>query len=235
MQKLAIFGDSYAKKDATDILEKSWHEFIEGYEITNFGVTGSDLYTSYNLFLNNYKEFDHIIFLVTSPHRISLTSPNTIIYPHQNYNSAKIRSKVASGSELEQYQAVINYYELLTDQNKDKRLHQLMVNDIIRLAPRTILYPCFWDSWYNVDIKDFPLYSVTQFEDQFWGMNDEKRNDFYLKKLRDSRACHMTESNNRLVATMFVDRLQSKDSSIRVDHLFEPRQELEYYYQSRWL
>ena len=179
MQKLAIFGDSYAKKDADDIHEKSWHEFIEGYDITNFGEPGTDLWFSYNRFLKNYTNFDHIIFLVTSPYRITLSNPNVIIYPNQNYTTASVKVETTTGKELEQYKAVVSYYEIVQDKEKDEQLHQLMVENVKRLAPNSIVYPCFNNSWFNAYQDETVLYSITEFEDSFLGMNNEKRKESY--------------------------------------------------------
>jgi len=234
MQKLAIFGDSYAKKDASDIQERSWHDFIDTYEVTNFGEPGTDLWFSYNLFLKNYASFDKVIFLITSPYRITLTNPNIVIYPNQNYTTASVKVETATGKELEQYKAVVSYYEYIRDKEKDEQLHQLMVDNIKRLCPTAIVYPCFKDSWYNAWNHETALYSITEFEDSFLGMNDQIRKEFYRRGLRDSRACHLTEDNNRLVATMFLERLQGKESYIQLDQLIKPKHNLEYYYQSTW-
>ena len=227
MKTLAIFGDSYARSDATDIQEKSWHEFMDGYHITNFGDPGSCLWYSYDLFLQNHSKFDKIIFLVTSPNRITLTGP-TVIYRNQNYKTAKIKIELTTGKELEQYKTVRDYYELIHDVRKDAVTHQLMVSDIKQIRLDAVVYPCFDNTWSH----ESPLYNITKFEDQYLGMTPEMRRELYRKGLRDSRACHMIEENNKVVAKMFLSKLSGVDNTL--GQLIPPTKDVNYYYQSLW-
>jgi hypothetical protein len=230
MQKLAIFGDSYAKKDATDIQEKSWHNFINEYDVTNFGEPGSDLWFSYNSFLNNHSKFDKIIFLVTSPHRIKLSNPSAIIYPNQNYTSASIKLESATGKEYDQYKTIVDYYNLIHDKDKEENLHRLVIENIKLLRNDAIVYPCFDSTWST----DVGLYNVTKFEDSHIGLTDAKRNELYRKGLRDSRACHMTEDNNKIIASLFLERLNGSEQKLILNQLAVPKHTLNYYYQSSW-
>lgn len=228
MKTLAIFGDSYARKDGSDINEKSWPEFLIGYDITNFGDAGTDLWFSYNLFLKNYQQFDNIIFLVTSPHRLTLFNPNVKIYPNQNYTTASIKLESATGVEKEQYKLIVDYYNLIHNNEKEEKLHQLMINSIKQLRTDAIVYPCFNNTWSN----EIPLYSITKFEDKLLGLDKDTRNNFYRNKIRDSRACHMTEANNKVVAELFLSRLNG--TRLPLGQLVNPVNDLNYYYQSSW-
>jgi hypothetical protein len=230
MQKLAIFGDSYARKDATDIQEKSWHDFIDTYDVTNFGEPGSDLWFSYNLFLNNHSKFDKIIFLVTSPHRVKLSNPGVIIYPNQNYTSASIKLESATGKEYNQYKTLVDYYNLIHNKDKEEHLHCLMIKNIQLLRNDAIVYPCFNSSW----SEDIGLYDITKFEDSYLGLTDEKRKEFYRKGLRDSRACHMIEANNKIVSNLFLEKLNGHKQKLNLSRLISPPHTLNYYYQSSW-
>jgi hypothetical protein len=230
MQKLAIFGDSYARKDATDIQEKSWHDFMDAYDVTNFGESGSDLWFSYNLFLKNHSKFDKIIFLVTAPHRIRLANPSVIIYPNQNYTSASIKLESATDKEYDQYKTIVDYYNLIHDNDKEEHLHCLMIKNIQSLRNDALVYPCFNSNWST----DIGLYDITKFEDSYLGLTDEKRNDLYRKGLRDSRACHMTEHNNKIVANLFLERLNGSTQQLILNQLAVPEHNLNYYYQSSW-
>ena len=222
MKKLAIFGDSYARKDASDINEKSWPEFLIGYDITNFGDAGTDLWFSYNLFLKNYQQFDNIIFLITSPHRLTLFNPNVKIYPNQNYTTASIKLESATGVENEQYKLIVDYYNLIHNNEKEEKLHQLMIDSVQQLRTDAIVYPCFDNTWSN----EIPLYSITKFEDKLLGLDKDARNNFYRKGIRDSRACHMTEANNKIVAELFLSRLNG--TKLPLGQLVNPVNDLNY-------
>ena len=228
MNTLAIFGDSYARKDADDIYEQPWHNFIKDYNIKNFGEPGSDLWFSYNLFLKNHSKFDKIIFLVTAPHRIRLIGPNTVIYHNQSYTTASIKASLATDTELDQYNIVLGYYEFIHNKEKEEKVYQLIIDDIFRIRPDAIVYPCFDNNWSS----EMPLYNITKFEDSYLGMTDARRQEFYRKGLRDSRACHMIEENNLVVANMFLSKLDGTNKPM--GQLTKPNKDVEYYYQSKW-
>ena len=228
MKTLAIFGDSYARKDASDINEKAWYNFMHDYDVSNFGESGTDLWFSYNLFLKNHQRFDNIIFLVTAPHRLTLTNPNIRIYPNQNYTTAYIKLETTTGKEHEQYKILVDYYDLIHNKEKEEQLHQLMIDDAKRIRTDAIIYPCFDNIWSN----EVTLYSITHFEDKILGLDDDLRTKFYRKGLRDSRACHMTEENNKIVAEFFLSKLNGKSAIL--GKLIEPTEQLKYYYQSSW-
>ena len=44
----------------------------------------------------------------------------------------------------------------------------------------------------------------------------------------------MTESNNRIVSQLFLDRLNGIKSKLNVDELIKPTVDIGYYYQSIW-
>ena len=233
MKSLAIFGDSYGRKDAPDINERSWVDFIQDtntYSVTNFAETGTNLWYSYNLFLKNHDKFDKVVFLVTAPNRMTLNNPKFTIYPNQNYEAALIRLGNCSSEEYNQYKLLVDYYEYIHDLDKDETLHKLMVSDVQQKRPDAIVYPCFTVPYLN----DIGLYEITKYEDIYLGMNDSVRRQFYHKKLRDSRNCHMIEDNNRIVAEMFLNMLSGSHSEIDLSSLAKPSKGLDFYYQSKW-
>jgi hypothetical protein len=232
MKTLAIFGDSYGRSGGYDNNEKDWVKFIEDtgeYNITNFSKGGSPLWYSYDLFVKNKDKFDKIIFLITAPHRIGLVSPISVLHPFQN-NNVRIKVDLASGKEKEQYQTIIDYYDLIHDYNREETIHQLMVENISRIRNDAIIYPCFFTSY----LDDIPLYEITKFEDACLGLNKEIQEKFYKEGRRDSRNCHMTESNNKIVSQLFLNRLNGINYKLDVGQLVKPTVDVNYYYQSIW-
>jgi len=68
--KIGIYGDSFAER----MSENSWTVRLEsllGADITNYGLSGSDLYWSYNLYRQNYLKYDLNIFVATGSCRTS--------------------------------------------------------------------------------------------------------------------------------------------------------------------
>jgi len=230
MKTLGIFGDSYGRSGGYDIAEKDWVDFIKDtgkFEVTNFSVGGSSLWYSYKLFLENKNKFDKIIFLITSPARLWITSPMAKIAPFQNYN-VRIKAELASGIEKKQYQTIVDYYELIHDNDLEDIRHQLMVENITRVRADTIVYPCFSTAY----LDDVELSEITRFEDSHLGLTQSLKDKFYRQGRRDSRTCHMTEENNKLVSDLFLQRLDNQVDKLDLSKLIKPKNSLEYYFQT---
>lgn len=228
--KLGIFGDSYGISSVrdNDIPDLSWVQVIDNtkkYSITNYCIGGSDLWFSYKKFVKHQHEFDKIIFLVTNPHRVYL--PKVDLFT--NFANAKLRAGLFTGDVQGQYQIAVSYYENLHNFDKEELCHELLVEKIKPIRPDTILYPCFYLPY----LQDFNLVEITNFEDSAMGLTSEIRQKFNNNKLRDSRKCHMIGENNLVVANMFMDRLEGKDTKINYQMLKTPTKPIDYYYQSR--
>jgi hypothetical protein len=231
--KLAIYGDSYGDPRTGELNEKAWVDCLRTtYDLDNYSFTGSGLFYSYDMFLKTHDRYENIIFLVTTENRLTLPHHTKLQVPtHISYIQSKVLATRTSGQQQNDYTLVTDYYEHIHNEHKDAILHQLMVENVKRLRPDAILYPCFQFSY----LDDFPLYHVTKFEDEYIGMNDNKRVEFYHKGLRDSRSCHMTEKNNEVVAKMFHSRLNGMQYKLSTDVLTQPDNNIEYYYQSKFV
>jgi hypothetical protein len=228
--KLGIFGDSYGISSVrdNDIPDLSWVQIIANtgkYTVTNYCIGGSDLWFSYQKFVTHQHEFNKIIFLVTNPHRVYL--PKVDLFT--NFANAKLRAGLFDGELKTQYQLAVSYYENLHNFEKDELCHELVVEKIKSIRSDIILYPCF-DLPY---LKDFSLVEITNFEDLALGLTSDIRQRFNNNKLRDSRKCHMIGENNLVVANMFMDRLEGKNTTLSREVLKTPNKPIEYYYQSR--
>ena len=90
--RIAIFGDSFAANEVGDRIDDplrveqgfSWsNELAKTHTVTNFARPGTGLYWSYNLFLDNYKEFDKIVFVASTNKRIQINEFNEV---HHNFH-----------------------------------------------------------------------------------------------------------------------------------------------------
>lgn len=70
----SICNRKYDKKELPIICNKwgekykSWTRYLDA---DVFAHSGSDIYYSYNQFINNHKSYDKCIFVITSPYRFS--------------------------------------------------------------------------------------------------------------------------------------------------------------------
>ena len=226
---VGIFGDSYGDDRTGELGHKSWVKLLsEKYNVTNYSYTGSGLFYSYDLFEKNHHKHEKIIFLVSDPDRILMPSHTKLdVSSHLTYNQCRVFAEKIN----KDYELVVDYFEQIHNSDFYRTSHKLMVDNIPNIRKDAIVYPCFEFSYLN----KFPLFHVTRFEDNFIGMNPEKRVELYNKGLRDSRTCHMTEKNNYVVYQMFDSLLNHKDFELSESILHKPEHSLEYYYQSKFM
>lgn len=144
--KIAIFGDSYAASTGPT----SWGSFLatmNNCQVENFAKRGTSLFYSYLKFIDNYKNFDVIVFLVTAPGRLH--------HPEQaipNLFSAEYRLKNGPhppGVE-ELIKASIQYYLHLQNSEFDSFVHLSIIEKILKLSEeenkKLIMLPAMGES-----------------------------------------------------------------------------------------
>jgi hypothetical protein len=205
--KVGVFGDSYASNvEGNSTL--SWVELLgKKYNVTNYSSSGTSLFFSMQLFEEYQAKYDKIIFLVTCPGRILLDETSCVNQGARSITGLrnceyKIDSLDLSQEDLTVYNAVKDYFLYVQNAEYDSYVHNLMVEEIKRKRPDTILIPSFKDSFNGVTNS---MRDVQEKED---GMN-------YVQE--DSRHCHMSETNNKIFASKVEEWLAGIPVSINLD------------------
>lgn len=141
--KIGIFGDSFAER----MSKHSWCEKLVCHldaDFDNFGLAGSDLYYSYNLFRENYKNYDLNIFIATGSSRTSYFDWNR---DEQKLNHVWMQ-KGGVDDSVDWNRNLFNY-EM---SSADKRIHK---NNLFE-----------WAHYTHVDVvKHLAIYDSLQFLD----------------------------------------------------------------------
>jgi hypothetical protein len=217
--KIAIFGDSYSSTYGHGgvIPYTSWSAMLsETYDVTNFSENGSSLYYMKLLFDKHQQDFDKIIFCVTAPGRLEFKVDTLENYPeltpwYQHISTIHIikdRLKIPHLTELDKkrYKILYEYLLEIQDFKQEEYHHLMMVKDIIKQRPDTILIPAFPTSLTaQVDC----LENITKFEDNIFN----KRTGFY----KDSRPCHMSLENNKILFTIVEEAILNGKNRIDLD------------------
>lgn len=225
MKTLGIFGDSFA---APSGLRDSpcWFDYLtDQYNIVNFAKTGSSIYYSYTKFLENYKNLDRIIFVVTAAERIWLKN-----LPNQRYShitgSAYLTETLNSNSgkdliTVENLQAARQFYMYLSDD----RLHDFkalaMLKNIKKNREDTLLITGISNS---TEIQEFighehSLTSISALELKV--MSDINHWSQFNKYL-DTRNCHLTDENNKILGYQVLKWLDTNTVNINLDEFEIP-------------
>ena len=230
--KIAIYGDSWASEHLNNPHEYlGWPEILAkqpGYEVTNFAVPGSSLYFSYKKFLDNHKNYEVNIFLITvsgrlyvksipehNDHKTSKHIPNllNVINRKKQYISSDsvIRNRI-----IKIYDALENYYEYLQDDEYDVLVDTALVHHAKSISTNTIFIPGF------PGYDDFALIHVYKMENESMGA-DEKyfskgihvNTELDGKLLTDSRVCHLTKRNNEIFAEKLINAIGEDNFSFK--------------------
>lgn len=200
--KVAVFGDSYAdeKIHRRESGYKSWVELLrEKYypDLTCYGEAGSSLYFSYKKFIENHNNYDKVIFIITTPGRVTIPDYIKFNENPDSYLMYHINSIETAQSHLDDrpaimteqgrlaHNAVIEYYKYLHDQTYDKIMYMLMKENISKMRNDVVL----------VDTLRRGLSDISYYEFAPEGGRPPE-----MWHYRDQRMCHMSKKNNEILA-----------------------------------
>jgi hypothetical protein len=160
--RIGIFGDSYADERASVDLSAfengrlPWGRYLRqltDHDITNFALAGSSLQYSAKLFLENYKDFDKVIFVVTFPGRFYLSTPDIDPGLRHIANLDHLFSKISEYKEyiklrvwdcttpklekaMPYLSALRDYYLYLYDYDQSKLFHDALFEKLENTLPK---------------------------------------------------------------------------------------------------
>lgn len=207
--KIGIFGDSFAtdvKQNSTD----SWIEVLGSqFDVTCYGVPGSNLFYSVSKFKEHAAKYDKNIFIVTQAGRIKISDEVPAWNEHKRHlggiNSIKFLLEEVKDKENFQllrnaYKAAEDYYRYIRDDKFDTYVHELMLQDIMK-DTNTIFIPAFGNS--------IPGYNGTALIDIYFKENLGWGKSGYIFQVEDTRNCHMTEENNLILGRKLINAINS--------------------------
>jgi hypothetical protein len=221
MTKIAIFGDSFADENHSNLDEKSWIDILRdnGLEVHNFSLSGTSLMWSYQKYLNFKKSdqnetIDKIIFLFTEPNRMTTQYKNkiiTITHPDM-FDDVIKNNNDFNQKDIEILQNFKNYYIYFHNEEEAKIINNLIKRDI--LSDSRVIYSEPFDR--NLPKGQISLYNVASIElDVLTGLSEDDGYKF-MNKCIDNRKCHMSEPNNVMVGKKFLDAIFYNKQTIEI-------------------
>lgn len=215
--KIAIFGDSYSSTYGYSRVNPyaSWSMMLaEKYNVKNFSENGSSLYYMKLLFDKHQQDFDKIVFCITAPGRITF-NPDSLKrkygtglqhIPTIHIIHSRLKQPELTELDKKRYKILYDYLLEIQDFEQEKYHNLMIVKDIIKQRPDTILIPGFPTSL--TDQTDC-LENITKFEDNTLN----KRTGFY----KDSRLCHMSLENNKILFSIVEKTILNNNTKIDLD------------------
>jgi hypothetical protein len=245
-EKLLILGDSFAhtREELPDFSGKAWTKLLEEgneYSVVNRAIGGSSLYYSYKEFNELHQEFDKVMLVITQAGRLycpiigdklntSGSHHTGTFWIDQNKDRIK-KQQPHNIAAIKQLDAIRDYFLYIQDYSKDKEMNQLMLDEIKRRRPDTILVPAFQQSWTTLPQPTSWLDQIADMEIQHYGItyDDLRKKDGYA----DCRKCHMSERNNQIVYEKSLTWLKGAPVEFNLSDFEKPTEPREKYFPKR--
>jgi hypothetical protein len=232
--KIGIFGDSFGDDYTmwptpyTDV-GPSWVDYLrnQNIEIDNYSRGGSSLFYSYQNFISNYQKYDKIIFLVTTPGRITVQMED-----EQNrdwFNFSQVENELKHCFDVERkikLNAIRDYFIYVKNSTFDDVVHKLLIEDISKKHNDMLMLPCF--EWSGI-ANQIPLFDIPKFEAKLWNMKDLLPNS---DTEYDARKCHLCDENNLMLGQEMYHWIKTGSYSLKQENFKIPTKEFSHYFRT---
>ena len=221
--KVGLYGDSYVDPYVDKNFESvriPWSEYLIqqiGPIVDNYGINGSNLWTTWKKFKQTHSQYEKIVIAVTSVHRYIINSPwgNPEYYP--GFSAIEDALKIGRYSwqnvpedQLAKHKQNLSIFKeyIIRIGEDDYRsdMHYLMVEDIKRTRPDALLIPCFYGSLdreppdpkkrFN-NLSDISYLDVQTLKKETGVISESFYSIYY-----DLRANHFSNENNQKFASL---------------------------------
>lgn len=196
--KIGIYGDSFAcpkssrqPKINTDMPWMSILEKSGNHDITNFALSGTSLYWSYNIYKENHTKFDKNIFVATSPGRLYIPWNSD----RQHWTPVSVTNKIHSilNENCSLFNEVSDYFLKIYNYKEHQTYKELMLKNIS--TDDNILIIDTVDKLSRLSAKEH-TYLTTD------------------PDLIDNRWCHMSQEGNNFLAERIKIWLETNNFNI---------------------
>ena len=245
MKTVGIFGDSHGDCSYLDWRSRyktiglGWPELLAlKYKVKNFAAGGTRMFYSYDLFSKLHSKFDIIVYIPTQADRFSIYCPDEGRVRHMvpgfllSRAAQELEDNKHNPNDYKAMEAAIGYSSYILNQEKEKEMKRLMLQEIKRLRPDTIFLPAFQDDLMsNIDDTVVNMSYLSSLELHHYNTSLA---EMRARKppLMDVRKCHLTDSNNRVIFNKVLAAIESNETYVRLYHsdFVAPRDDFSKYF-----
>lgn len=211
--KCGIFGDSYAFRSN----DYAWCALLEkDYEVENFSASGTSIWNAYKKFLENYKNFEYIIFTYSVQNRFYHLPEHLekFMYIKNVYHDG---IQYIDKNDVELFKSILEAEQHTHDPILDHFIYQQVFNEVNRI--------CIENKIKLINLM--PFETANEF---FPTINLEKRNGTCILGLHwvsmneisrinkldqgDDRPCHISNKNNEILYNLIREQFNNLDYPI---------------------
>lgn len=238
MNSIGIFGDSFASpyiflgKGQKILHTLSWPVLLSKKFNVSFmgGVPGTSVFYSYKQFLENNANLDTIIFVITDSNRL-YTNNHKLKISDLDTTRQKLKNIDVRDPDYFYYKAAELYHQWLSDAELNqftcKKCLESIQNICQKENKRLILVPGFQNS--DINVENFKVALVDVFLKE---LKTQFNNVDYKQENYRTRACHLSEKNNAILAELMAKIINGENITIGIDNfLFEKVSNPEKYWE----
>jgi len=214
---IGVFGDSYAEKKSSSTI---WYRLLQdkhGHTVESFGEGGSSINFSARLINQLAKNYDLVIWCVTTPGRFSFQVDRdqhhvTTAWDKYQGNNIEVKKK---------HQTCISYLKYVFDWEEENFVGRSVVSYITKQHNNIMIIPCFPPPLNS----EFNLYTLCEKEAQTYFPG--KTIPEIYQKYHDLRPGHISDENQKILAQLINDNLQPGVFQTNYDYFVKPSLPLE--------
>jgi hypothetical protein len=209
---IGVFGDSYAEKKSSGTI---WYRLLQdkhGHTVESFGEGGSSINFSARLIDQLAKNYDLVIWCVTTPGRFSFQVEN---YQH-HITTAWDQYQGPNLEIAKKHQVSIEYLKYMFDWEEENFVGRSVVSYIMTQHNNIMIIPCFPPP---LDAK-FNLYTLCEQEARYYFPG--KTIPEIYQKYEDLRPGHISDENQKILAELINNNLRPGIFQTSYDNFVKP-------------
>lgn len=230
--KIAIYGDSFTVTHPRQANSWVQHLKILGYNIDNLGANGSSCYYSYKKFTYTHQEYDKIIFLATGYGRYWLKDNK--FEPSQHVNGPDCAESFLNWPDItpgdqNRLRVLRDYMIHVQNTEQEQDFQDLMLREVKKIRPDTILIPCFDHNSSRVPNWEGPcLFDICKIDIQHFNLTRQQ----WTYPGSDLRHAHMNDDNNIIFANNLALTIESDSANffINLNDYVKPTKDVTHYF-----
>jgi hypothetical protein len=239
--RLAIYGDSFATALTRNGLQaRAWVSQLDDlYSVSHMALPSTSVYWSYRRFLNTYQDYDRVIFVVTCPNRVTVAHVQAAGGP---LRATSLHQLLWFKEQFQPFDRLVDktitaleqYYTYLHDPQEDMVMCDLMVQDVMRRRPDSLVIPisrsdlappCLAD---RVSFSDLQALIIRSLKPEYQEIFDQ--NYGWIIQAERQTQCHMTLEANDLMAQWVKTALATGQWAPSIPQMLAHENPWDYYY-----
>ena len=223
---IGIFGDSFC--DGSPFPHKTpWYQMLAdyGHNVTSYGECASSSLYSANLIRQYHHNYELIIWCVTSPNRISFLNSNNVPV-HVHWPNFIFSKDDHDPLTLKRIDVIKDWAKYVQDTDQESLINDCVARHFLTVYPNLMIVPCFEEPLK----EEFCLGKIVTEENNYYFPNLKNSSDIY-RKYSDLRVCHMTDTNNEILAKLINGNLNPGIFSADLSQFVSHDRDFNYYFE----